>query len=515
MRRILAGAGPAGLGRTVRGSVIVLLAGVVLWGWLRASPPGSSPDDDYHLASIWCADGFVDGRCIASPGQTSVLGLVPEKLVETTCYKRRTEESAACLDKVLARPDDLFVPVITNLDIGRADLYYRVANRVISDDIPGSIARIRVMNAAVVLLMVLLTALVATPSVRVAVVVAWLVASVPLGLFLVTSVNSTAWGIAGLGTVWANVLSALAPQPRHRRIAAAVLTAIGATIALGSRTEAIPHLVVIGVAVGGLLAFDRGPGTLRELARRLATVRGAMLALAAVVGVVLLGATLAPTALLLEPLQRLRTGWGQLVSRGLENPGAALMLEVPQMWTGVLGSWNLGWLDTPPPAATWVLVGGVFAGLVTLGLQGARRGRMLAVVVVLAAMFVLPTTALISGGFVVLEVFQPRQFMSLLYVLLGLALLRDRGQAALVIGPAAQVSLAAALGLAHAAALHLNISRYTNGLVELRYPSGRPDAEWWWATGPTPGTTWAITSVAFAFAAFAVLGMLREVRAGR
>jgi hypothetical protein len=515
MRRSLFGAGSATQRRAVWATVLVVLTGVVLWGWLRASPPGSSPDDDYHLASIWCADGFVDGRCLPSVTQGAALGLVPEKLVETTCYRRRTNVSAACLETVLSGRDDILVAVTTNLDIGRADLYYRVANRIITDDIPASIARIRAMNAAIVLIMVLLSALVATPSIRVAVIVSWLVASVPLGLFLATSVNTTAWGLAGLGTFWANALSAIAPQQRYRRIAASILAAIGAMMALGSRTEALPHLLIIATAVAALWALDREPGTARRLGQRLRTFRGAVLALATMAGILVVGSVLAPTALLLAPLSQLRLGWSQLVARGIGNPAASLTLEVPQFWTGVLGSWNLGWLDTPPPATTWVLTTAVFAGLLTLGLQGAHRGRMAAVAIVVSGLFVFPTISLISAGVVVQEEFQARHFMSLVYVLLGLAMLRDRGQPRLAIGRAAQASLAGALSVAHAAALHLNISRYTNGLVELRYSSARAEVEWWWSSGPSPGATWAITSIAFALAAFGALSVLREAPTDR
>ena len=36
---------------------------VMCAGWALTSPPGSSPDDDFHLTSIWCAAGTQDGRC--------------------------------------------------------------------------------------------------------------------------------------------------------------------------------------------------------------------------------------------------------------------------------------------------------------------------------------------------------------------------------------------------------------------------------------------------------------------
>ena len=45
--------------RTVAAWLITCLAAfAALAGWSLASPAGSSPDDDYHLASIWCAQGL-------------------------------------------------------------------------------------------------------------------------------------------------------------------------------------------------------------------------------------------------------------------------------------------------------------------------------------------------------------------------------------------------------------------------------------------------------------------------
>jgi len=44
--------------RVARAVTLVVALLVVLTGWLLAAPPGASPDDGYHLGSIWCADGF-------------------------------------------------------------------------------------------------------------------------------------------------------------------------------------------------------------------------------------------------------------------------------------------------------------------------------------------------------------------------------------------------------------------------------------------------------------------------
>ena len=44
-------------------SVAILSAILTLSGWALSSPIGSSPDDDFHLPSIWCGQGFRDGLC--------------------------------------------------------------------------------------------------------------------------------------------------------------------------------------------------------------------------------------------------------------------------------------------------------------------------------------------------------------------------------------------------------------------------------------------------------------------
>lgn len=490
-------------GGLLTGALVVAMAGIVLWGWVRASPPGSSPDDDYHLASIWCAEGFVEGRCVDAGGE---LPLVPEKLIETGCYRRRTGESAACLDVVLARPDNILIPAASTLRFERADLYYRAAHRLVGDDVVASIQRIRVANAALVLVMVAATALVAGPSpVRTAVTTAWLVVSVPLGLFLVASVNSTAWGLAGLGTFWANVASATSHYAGHRRrIAAAALAVIGAVMAIGARTEALPHLVVSALAVAAIRLGDR------DLSRR--PIRAAVIALTALPALTIASLVLLPSGLLLDPLRNLASSRDVLVERGLGAPLVSLALEVPRYWTGGVGSLSLGWLDTPPPASTWTLTTVVLVGLATLGLRGASAGRVAAIVLLVVALVVFPTVALVSAASVVQEVYQARHFLPLLYVLLGIALLRERGGSTADLGRTGHVAFAVMLASAHAAALHLNIQRYATGLVEARYAPMRPDVEWWWATGAGPATTWAVGSAAFLAASLLVLDALRKYR---
>ena len=491
----------------VLGSVMTLVA------WLYASPPGSSPDDGYHLGSIWCAAGYVDGRCVEAPGRADPdTAFMPAVLAQLTCVAGDGRVSAACQNDIYARLEAQLALTSANITGVRAALYYRTANVLVTDDISASIARIRIMNASLVILLVGLTALVAPPDVRRAVLAAWLVASVPLGLFITTSLNSGAWGFVGLGTIWANMLTALRPGEGMRRAAATVLAVVGAIMALGARTEAGAHLSVIGVAVLLLVLLEsRGPTTGRLTGRSLIRIL-----VPTGLALVAIGLTLRFAALdyLLGSISGLTAGWDRLVARGISNPAVTLAIEAPQLWTGALGTWSLGWLDTNMPSTVSVSATVGFVTLATLGLAGASRPRIAAVTVVLTGLLALPVISLMSVGLVVLESLQPRHYAPLLYVLLGLALVRSAGQPPLVIGRGVRNSIAAALTIGHSVALAVNIHRYTSGLTEFLYIDSSREVEWWWGgAAPSPEAVWAMGTAGYAVVAFIILGALTASRA--
>ena len=71
-----------------------LLFFVALAGWAVASPPGSSPDEDYHLVSAWCALGTREGFC--EPGSSPTTRVVPLDLLRAPCYAFQPTESGNC-----------------------------------------------------------------------------------------------------------------------------------------------------------------------------------------------------------------------------------------------------------------------------------------------------------------------------------------------------------------------------------------------------------------------------------
>lgn len=82
--------------RTVLHVVLFLSLLGAGFSWILASPIGGSPDDDFHMGSIWCprpASQSCETRM--ADGYEEIL--VPEPVaLATDCHVAKTEQSAAC-----------------------------------------------------------------------------------------------------------------------------------------------------------------------------------------------------------------------------------------------------------------------------------------------------------------------------------------------------------------------------------------------------------------------------------
>ena len=494
--------------RGMRAALLVVSMLVVLAGWLLAAPPGASPDDGYHLGSIWCADGFKDGVCVEDLGSPDgARALIPQSLLALTCFTYDGSQSAACQLRALDQQFQRFVPAATNINGERPTLYYRAMHRLIGDgqDVAGSAARIRTANALLTALMVGLTALVARGPLRAAFLLSWAIASVPLGLFLVTSVNTSSWGIAGLTTVWANAITIREHPDRRNRIGAALLVLVGLILGIGSRTEAVAHVAIIAAILATLWLWERR-GAVAPARAKIHHLFAPRVLSAAAGSLALLGLLyfIAPSSAGLDGLvDNIREGYDRLDARDIGDPFLAIAFEVPTLWAGALGNvWGLGALDTPIPSLASFPLMGAFVGLLSIGLHHGARARVAAVTVAFIALLALPTFSLLQAGLLVYEQLQPRQFMALLFPLLGIALHRLRPEAPLTIGRAGQVATVIALGVGHSVALLVTIQRHTNGLLpgflgEPRHVQFGRDIEWWWAAAPHPDVVWGLASLAY------------------
>jgi hypothetical protein len=491
------------------GFVAAVLASFVLMAaWIASAPPASNPDGGFHLVSIWCAEGTNDTDCLSIPGDSESV-LVPRELGNSHCYAYDPLKTAACTQEFIDSETPLFSRVWgANMSGKRPELYYRTMHRLKGDEFLPSVTRMRAANALAGITLFALTSLLATPSVRRGLHGAWLFTSVPLGIWLLSTTNTGAWMIAGVGTAWANMLTATDPRaPIGRRIAATGLAIVGAVMGLGARTEAaVPVLTAVAA-----VAIVRAPPLRRVAAQfssrgalRLGATAVALIALVAVVSILL-----PDTARISSPFSSFVGGLEVLRGRRAGNPLLHLLLTMPSLLMGGLGvGWGLGWIDVLVPVPVGGIVFGLWSGMLLAGLSRATRRQAVAVGLLGAVAIAFPTFTLAVNGLFVGEAFQPRMFVVLLYFIIGFALLDESGYAWRATH-SRRIAMVAALGLAHSHLLHQNTRRYVTGLRPEIYFDLSRDGEWWWQNYPIgPTSNWILGSIAFIVVAWALSAAL-------
>jgi len=397
-------------------------------------------------------------------------------VVASACYAFHPEQNASC---TLNLPTDLIETPRSNADGVYPPVYFWVTSWFVSDDVEASVIRVRIFNA--VIFSVLIGATVIALGRRRGSLLMWSAALtlVPLGVFLIPSVNPSSWAIASATVVFFSTLGFMTERTRGRLAVLATLGALATLIGAGARSDSAIYSV-IAAAAALIVSWPA------------ARVHWRRLWLPVVIGAVSL-------ALFLSA----RQGTADLsaTSHPPENLGQALQLIVanlagmPSLWAGALGLTGLGWLDTAMPGIVWVSVCFIVFGILFMSLTNITRRTGVAMGVVFAALVLIPLYVLVRNGNLVGANVQPRYIYPLIIMLVTLA----------VVSLATKVRLTALplwiivglLTVANSVAIHVNMQRY---IVGTGHPSFNLDAApaWWWSSGPTPMTVWAISTILFA-----------------
>ncbi len=461
---------------------------IALVAWSLASPIGASPDDDFHLASIWCANAADTAAC--KPASNPAERFVPEAVHRAPlCYRFHDDISAAC------QATDFSLNPATKVLTDRGSftgsyppVYYATMSLFVGNDIEVSVVVMRIVNG--ILFLALTTALfLLLPRTRRATLVwTWLITTVPLGLFLLGSNNPSAWAIIGMGSLWIALLGFFETVGRQR-VGLGVVATIAAIMAAGARADAAIY-AIISIVVAVVLAFRPERAFLRL------AVLPLVLAVACVLFYLGSGqSSVATTGL----------GTGSATPPGL---GALLtynLQHVQSLWVGSFGVWSLGWVDTPMPPIVWFGAAGSVLVMVFAGLAHISRRKLIALGIVGLVLWLLPLYVLEVGRTFVGDSVQPRYLLPLIILFVGIALL-PVGNRTLRFSRLQSVIVAAALIVAQSVALHENIRRYVTGLDVSGLNLDRV-IEWWWPIAISPMGVWIVGTIAFAAA---VVILVRE-----
>lgn len=462
-----------------------VLALIVLMAWAVASPIGSSPDDDFHLVSIWCANPADTAACL--PGPTADSRVVPAALhFAATCYAGKPDQSAACQkDTFNLSPAPTVATDRGNFVGAYPPLYYAAMSVFAGPNIPLSIVVMRLVN--IVLFVGLTTALfwlLPHPR-RTTLVIGWVVSTIPLGLFLIPSNNPSGWAIIGVGTAWIALLGYF-EVTGIRRLALGTVFVIATLMAAGSRADAAAY-AGLSIAIVLVLAFRRGKNFL------LATILPVAMGLISLF--FFLSSRQSSSGL---------EGFSPDVNATLEGapvPASALsrllsnLPNVPALWAGSFGELGLGWFDTEMPAVVTFGSVSVFVVVTFIGLSSMSGRKALVLVAMGVVLWALPAYVLVRSGGPVGQAVQPRYLLPLIVVFAGLAVLAVRGTQVRFTRPQLVV-LVATLSVTQFIALYVNMVRYIQGVGAAGWnlDSG---IEWWWDIPFSPMFVLIIGSAAY------------------
>ena len=452
---------------------------VALLGWAISSPVGATPDEDYHLASIWCGQGFRENYC--EPATAENERVVPETLLKASqCFAFAPAQPAGCIEY---SSEPTISTSRVNSNSSYPPIFYWANSWFVSGNIEISVLLMRIFNALIFVVPLGILALFSKISIRKSLLMGTLVTLIPLGMFIIPSINPSSWAISSAVITWGSVYSLLVEQQISRKIVFGVLAVFGIIIGAGARSDSAAYAILaIGVAV--LLArmelrrFNKAflfPAVITAIPIIFFFASGQ----SAVVGAQEASQPLADISL------------PQLIAKNL--------LELPSLMIGSLGTWGLGWLDTQMPATVWVSSVFCLISILFSGIKFMNSGKTIAMVATFAAMVVVPLYVLVHDHIFVGAGVQPRYIFPLLIILVQLSLFATPLVSSFL--SRSQIFIIVALmAAANAIALHFNTRRYVTGITANGWNLNSNNAWWWNFSIFSPMVIWAIGSLAFLIA---------------
>lgn len=381
---------------------------IALAAWSLVLPVGVSPDEDFHQTMIYCASGK-DARCRVDGARVG------------HCYSMLPFVAASCSSDA-----QLTFPAATKIDWNAyPPLYYSAMHLFVGKSLGATTRNVRLANLTLALLLALLSVSLSHPNCRRAVAIAWLLCSVPLGIFFISSISPSAWAIMSVAALWGPLLTMFCREQNPFVLvksslkidALRALFILGVMVlGLGSRGEPfifIP-LVFAVVAIYWFAGKSESRGSIVKIALSLFLAMLIMLSF---------------TQLFDQVLIKINNFSNQDFFLALQNyflhpHWRTFYLTVNTLlgmlsFVGIPGA-EIGTHDVPTPAFASFLVAVAFGGSFLMGLAWMDRKKALCILFLIFSVFFI-VSFLWSAA--IMDVYQSRYFLPILYPILGFALL--------------------------------------------------------------------------------------------
>ena len=477
--------------------IFVVFAGAIsLFAWAFASPIGAPPDGDFHMASIWCAQGDRLGMCKVEKVKNSnqVELLTPRTFSRYQnpyghfCYVGNSGASAGCTNIV---DETSVTELIASGRIFPVDQisspFYDFNSRLSSRNIETSAFKIRFANA---LFFIGVASLLLTmfKKYRVATSLAFLVGLGPWGSFLISSIHPSAWTITLLPLFLVCLFVFLREKSIILRVFAGLAALLIWFVAQGIRSDARYFLVIsiFAAIVWGIKL--RHEINLRPMWLKVSGV----------------GALFIIYVQLVHPL--VRNVIGAFGVSQLDKVFNLTTTKVPLTLMNLFGgNYGLGSSDTPlSDLVVFCGVASLFLIIYTTAQRVSKRDWL--IVFLMSTLLVLLTLRADLG-----DVGTSGRYILPLYLMClitYLASVETSFSRPLITSKIISRILVFTLTLGNSIALHQTMRRYITGIDVIGWNLNK-NAEWWWTFGPSPMTIWMLGTIAFGVTATLVLQMAR------
>lgn len=476
-------------------AIAIVASALSLTAWSFASPVGAGPDDDYHLASIWCGGGTNETLC--QPGRDPGERYLPTAFSQSNCFALHPEISASCQGKNFGIDQTQFgFTTRGNFTGDYPPIFYFAMSQLAGEHIDVSVLLMRVLNCLLFVFLTTISFFVINKNLRIPLLVGMLSTIIPLGVFVIASINPSSWVLISACLLWPLLVTFFSASGK-RRILALFLSLLLVAMASGARADG-GIFAVLACVVAMALTFSNTRSWWKSV-----------WIFAAIIGISLLSIWFSHQS------NAAING----VASGDENIDLSVLItanliQLPSLLVGIFGTWGLGWLDTEMPGSVWVSTLFIFSALVFWGMGYFDKKKAVAATFLFSALIAYPLALLVSSSSFVGTNVQPRYVLPLIIMFAGVVFLgatenipafsRTQG----IIG-------GALLWIAFTVALQVNIRRYVTGVDVMGWNLSK-DAEWWWSFGPTPMVIWIVGSLGFALlVSVLVTSYFREIKTAK
>ncbi|MCF2705936.1 DUF2142 domain-containing protein [Arcanobacterium haemolyticum] len=472
----------------VIGALAVFFSGL---GWVLASPLGGSPDEDYHMGSIWCprpAGESCDTKTVNGVEEV----LVPEAVAQSsTCHAFHPENSAACT----AGFSDDHDAYSSRYDAGNYPKeYYRFHHLFVGESVTKSVLIMRTINLGIAVALVAGVCVLLKPRYRSRYLLAILVSWVPMGVYYVASVNPSSWSITGTYVYAGALFASLTSDGTRKKYASLGLALVGALLCAFSRGDSATFMFVVSIAM--LLGIEWDIWRLpQKLFAALVSLWGLY---------VMFGGGQAGIVSSSESSSQ----------RSILDVALRSVLQFPDYLAAFYGRGRgPGWFDTSLDTGPIAIVAvGIGAAALVISLRRITWRKFLAMGAIAGAIFGMPFLTTLQGVQPEFVMYQPRYMLPLLAVFFFLAFVLDDSEEPVFTLPQLVFVLFSLVSV-YSLALKRVLWRYVSGLdkpeplFNINF-----DNEWWWNINISPLFVWISSTFAIVVALFVVAWLLKPHR---